>query len=629
MQRKSKVFGSLLVLTLLAVSASVFLVPSPQSQIGQSGNLRSFDSDAQMRLFLLQNQNGFQNSIKAGIALQGVFNPSASSSAPSFTATNLQVEGVDEPDTVKTDGTYLYVVSTNRVFIILAQPPDKSAVVSRLDYKGQVYGIFLSGNRLLVIKQGIGNSLANFYSQAVNFLLYDVTDTSKPSLLNTISAEGSYVNSRLTSGFAYAVVQQPSWLPVENGNYTLMPPSVFVNGVAETLPPSQVYYNPNSAVPVQTQTIILSINIADGSHNEKAVLTGWGSTIYSSLSNIYLAFPDQSRYALGIMLPVSAGRPIVGIMRPIWLGGAANTTIFRIGFSRGDTQVAAEGTIPGTVLNQFSLDEYQGDLRIATTSYKHVPNQLQVQVNNVYVLDKNLKVVGSIEGLAPNERVYSVRFLGDMGYVVTFERIDPLFAISFADMTHPVVLSELKTTGFSDYLHPIGNGYLIGVGKDAVPAPNEVGFVLYLGLKLSLFHVNQNGSSMEVSRYLIGDRGSDSPVLTDHHAFLYDTAKGIMALPVLVAQVDKSQYAGNPPPFSYGQPVWQGAYLFNVSVSSGFKLIGTISHIPSGGSVGTNSDLYINRVVIIGNFVYTISNNLVLISNLPTLSTVRQIQLSG
>ncbi len=283
----------------------------------------------------------------------------------------------------------------------------------------------------------------------------------------------------------------------------------------------------------------------------------------------------------------------------------------------------------GTVLNQFSLDEYQGYLRVATTGYSRLLNQTQVQVNNVYVLDQGLKVVGSLEGLAPNERIYSVRFLGDVGYVVTFERIDPLFAISFANPAKPVVLGALALTGFSDYLHPIGNGLLIGVGKETVPAPQEAGYVLYMGVKLSLFHVYDNGSSAEISKYVIGDRGSDTPVSTDHRAFVYDAGKGIVAFPVLVAQIDKSADEGNPSIFDSGTPVWQGAYLFNVSPQSGFQLIGRVTQIPSGVSVSENPDYYINRIVIIGDYVYTISNMMVSVNSLTGLSQVGEIRLAG
>ncbi len=209
-----------------------------------------------------------------------------------------------------------------------------------------------------------------------------------------------------------------------------------------------------------------------------------------------------------------------------------------------------------------------------------------------------------------------------MGYVVTFEQIDPLFAISFKDVANPVILSALKVTGYSDYLHPLPGGYLIGVGKDAVPASNG-DFAWYLGLKLSLFQVFDNGTSSQVSKYLIGDRGTDSPVLSDHLAFTFDSTRNITVIPVMLAQVSGSQtYNPNSPP-PYGDYVWQGVYVFNVT-ESGFTLLGKVSQYPPGQNFGDspNSSLQIDRSVIIGNYLYTISQSEVMVSDLSSFSTL-------
>jgi len=235
--------------------------------------------------------------------------------------------------------------------------------------------------------------------------------------------------------------------------------------------------------------------------------------------------------------------------------------------------------------------------------------------------------------LAPNERVYSARFLGDVAYLVTYERIDPLFAISLSDPTHPSVLSALQLTGFSDYLHPLGNGYLLGVGKQTIPAPAEAGYVLYEGVKLSLFHVASDGSSTEVARYVVGDRGSDTPVSSDHKAFVYDPATGLVALPILVAQVSGNYSGGQGANmtwtdiFTYGTPVYQGAFLFNFSATGGFHLIGRITQIPSGTSVDNGTDFYINRIVVIGGYVYTLSNRLLLVTDISTLNPVASVKI--
>lgn len=628
MQRRDKAFLSLLLLTVLVLAAFVAITPYPQRQIGLSGSLRSFGSYDQMKSFASQNGGRYQNGIVTYLpeftSIRGSID--SLSASTSYTTTNIQVEGVDEADLVKTDGTHLYVASNNTVSVINASPPNATSLVAKLRYDGTVLGLYITEGRLVVLETGqrVVNGTYVWYSPVVNFMLYDDTNASAPALLRTISLNGTYVDSRLANGFVYAVVQQPAYVYVPGGNSSFVAPTVTDGKTTTMIDPANVYYSPISTSSFGQYTIILSLSVTDGSHNQEAVMTGWGSTVYASNSNIYLAFPDFYAYPLMSMMRLGTGT-VFGA--PIfWRGFGGNTTIFRVALTgSGQTQVQSEGMIPGTVLNQFSIDEYNGYLRVATTGYRQLANQSSVQVNNVYVLDQSMKVVGGIENLAPTERIYSVRFLGEVGYVVTYERIDPLFAISFSDPTHPVVLSALELTGFSDYLHPIGNDLLLGVGKQTIPAPQEQGYVIYLGVKLSLFHVSPNGSSTVVASMTIGDRGSDTPVSSDHHAFVYDAQHGIVAFPILVAKAAINA-SGTNPVFSYGTPVYQGAFFFNVT-QTGIKLIGSVTQLPSGAPVDQSSDFYINRVVIIGDYAYTISNRQVMVNSLSDLSFVGAIKL--
>lgn len=628
MQRRDKGFLSLLMLTVLVLAAFAAIAPYPQRQIGLSGSLLNFESYDQMKSFASQNQDSYQRSIvtympEYNIAATSLSSPSASTS---YTTTNIQVEGVDEADMVKTDGSYLYVASGTTVSVIHAGSLDATALVAKLKFDGTVLGLFVAQGRLVVLEtdQQIMNSTYAWYSPVVNFILYDDTNASFPILLNTVSLNGTYVDSRLAGGFVYAVVQQPTYVYVSGGNSSFVAPSITDGKTTTKIDPADVYYNPSSTSSFGQYTIILSLSITDGSHTQEAVMTGWGSTVYASSSNIYLAFPDFYAYPMMGVMPLATGT-VFGTSL-FWRGFGGNTTIFRVALTgAGQTQVQAEGMIPGTVLNQFSIDEYSGYLRVATTSYRLLANQTSVQVNNVYVLDQSMKVVGAVENMAPTERIYSVRFLGDIGYVVTYERIDPLFAISFRDPTHPTILSSLELTGFSDYLQPIGNDLLLGVGKQTIPAPEEQGYVLYLGVKISLFHVSPDGNSTVVANMTIGDRGSDTPVSSDHHAFVYDAQDGIVAFPILVAKIDNKTSSETTFP-SYGNPVYQGAFLFNVS-QTGIKLIGCVTQVPQGSPIDQSQDFYINRIVIIGDYVYTISNRMVMASNLSDFSFVGAVKL--
>ncbi len=626
MERSDKAFVGLFTLTLMVVASLAVISPPLQRQIGLSGSLQTFQTYDQMKAYASQGQYSYRYGISSRLpmmaaAVDSAFAPSASTS---YTTTNIQVQGVDEPDLVKTDGTYLYVVSGSSVAVIQTSGSGEMTLASRLKYDGQVLGVFIAQGRLVVIEteQRTVNGSYYWYSPTVNFMLYDDTNASSPALLKTVSVNGTYVDSRLTDGYVYAIVQQPSYEYV-NGTTVFQTPAVSDGKVVTNIGPSDVYYSPLSKSSFGQYTIILSMSISDGSHSQEAVMTGWGSTVYASQSNIYLAFPDFYAYPMmGMMAPAL----VTGIGAPtFWRGFGGNTTVVRVAIgSAGQTQVEAQGMIPGTVLNQFSIDEYNGYLRVATTGYRQLTNQSYAQVSNVYVLNQGLSVVGAVENLAPTERIYSVRFMGDMGYVVTFKQVDPLFAISFADPTHPVQLSALELTGFSDYIHPIGNDLLLGVGKQTMPAAWEKGFVLYLGVKISLFHVAPNGTTSEVARVTIGDRGSDTPVSYDHHAFVYDSQDGIAALPILVAKADNSTYENGWPP--YGTPVYQGAFFFRVS-ESGIQTIGSVTQIQNSSDVSQAQDFYINRIVIVGDVVYTISDRMVMASSLSGLSYIGSFKL--
>jgi inhibitor of cysteine peptidase len=537
-----------------------------------------------------------------------------------FTTTNNQVQGVDELDTVKTDGSYLYVATSQSVSIIKAQPANSTSIVSTIRLpNANIMGIAMVPQRLAVIAQGSA-------STSINLRLYDVSNPSAPTLLNSVSVNGSHVAARVSQGYLYEIIQQPSYVVSGNGNVTAEYPTMVEDGVSSALPPGSTYYTPNKSQ-VSVYTMILSMSMSTGSQRSVAVLTGPSSTVYASASNIYVVYPNYpSFYADNIPGDVFGGSAGPAALRAVQ---PQNSTIFRVAYSVGDIAVKSAGSFPGVVLNQFSMDEYDGYFRVATSRAVST-NGTNSRSDDVYVLDQNFSQVGALRNIAPGENIYAVRFLGDAGYVVTFEQIDPLFAISFKDPTNPVIQSALKVSGFSDYLHPFGTGYLIGVGKDAMQSSTG-SFAWYLGLKLSLFHVASDGTSTEVARYMIGDRGTDSPVLNDHLAFTFDSTRNIMVIPVHLAKVSGSQTQppGSPPP--YGQFVWQGVYVLSVT-PTGFNLLGTVTQYPPGTGAqsywGSSGGHDVDRSVIIGNALYTISQNEVMASDLASFSTLATVPLS-
>jgi inhibitor of cysteine peptidase len=630
-------------------SVSTTVTTSAATTVGNAtpGTLSSFQTYQELHQFITSNakssqQYGGPNAIFFGALVPGAMtttvqgamtatamstattmvaaNAAAGSATPSFTTTNNQVKGVDELDTVKTDGSYLYVANSQSVSIIKTQPASSTSIVSTITLPtSNILGIALVPQRLAVIAQSNVNA-------SVSLRLYNLSTPSAPKILTSLSANGNHVAARISQGYLYEIVQQPSYVVSGNGNVTTKYPTMVMDGVTSALSPGSTYYTPNKSQ-VSVYTMIMSMSMSTGAQQSVAVLTGAASTVYASASNIYVVYPNYpSYYSDGIPGDVfggSAGPVARGVV-----GQPQNSTIFRVSYSSGDIAVKTAGSFPGVVLNQFSMDEYNGYFRVATSRAVSV-NGTNSRSDDVYVLDQNFTQVGALRNIAPGENIYAVQFQGDRGYVVTFEQIDPLFEISFTNPTSPVILSALTVSGFSDYLFPFGTGYLIGVGKDAVQSPTG-NFAWYLGMKLSLFHVASDGTSAEVAKYMIGDRGTDSPVLNDHLAFTFDSTRNITVIPVHLAKVQgsQSQPPGSPPP--YGQFVWQGAYVVSVS-PSGFNLLGTVTQYPPGtgaqsywgGSGG--HDIY--RSVIIGNALYTVSQDEVMVSDLSSFSTLATVPL--
>jgi len=354
-------------------------------------------------------------------------------------------------------------------------------------------------------------------------------------------------------------------------------------------------------------TNVLAANLRANESNVLSVVTGYTSTLYMSLDALYLSYLKWEA------APIALAASQIS---------STFTTIHKIRVANASLEALASADVPGSLLNQFSMDEHEGYLRLATTSWSDSPEGIR-QLNNVYVLDLELHRVGALQGLAPNEQVHSARFLGDRAYLVTFEKIDPLFVIDLSDPTDPRVLGYLEIPGYSDYLHPYDADRILGLGKDAIP--DEIGdFSWYQGLKLSLFDVADVAHPEELARFGIGDRGTDSEALHDHHAFLFLPDRGLLVIPVTLALIDPSDWGGDPPPWAYGETVWVGAYALRVSVEGGFEFAGRITHLddPIKPMYGWDYQRTVRRSVVIDDVLYTISGSLVKANGLADLAEI-------
>lgn len=502
---------------------------------------------------------------------------------PEHSTTNVQVEGVDEADIVKSDGEFIYVLSKEKIIILKAYPAEEAEIFSDIRLNGTLKGTFVNGDKLVIFEEQAPRTFIK---------VYDILDRRNPILTRNISLEGRYFNSRMIGDYVYVLIEKPAQL--HNGEVPL--PKIYSTNEVEEIPASKVYYVDTSDYSY-TFTTIVAINIrSDEEPSHETFLVGTTRVIYVSLNNIYITFHEFER-----------------------------TLVYRIQIDGNKIYPAANGEVPGYVLDQFSMDEYEGYFRIATTTGYIVRSLEQSSSqNHVHILDMNLDIVGALEGLAPGEKIYSARFMGDRCYMVTFKKVDPLFVIDLKEPDRPVVLGELKITGYSDYLHPYDKNHIIGVGKETVAA-EKGNFAWYQGVKISLFDVSNVEEPREIAKYEIGDRGTDSPVLRDHKAFLFDRSKNLLVIPVQVAEINEEKYPDNPPPYIRGEPVWQGAYVFDISLDRGIVLKGKITHIESEVDVMNNS-YHVKRSLYIDNIFYTISDKKIKMNSLDNLDEINEVE---
>ncbi len=530
-----------------------------------------------------------------------------------YSKTNVQVEGVDEADLVKTDGEYIYTVSGNEVYVVKAYPPEDMRVCSKISLgEGRTIGLFVNEDRLVVIKSGrfpikpLESGIVPPHTCGVSVRIYDISDVENPVLIKGVNLDGSYVSSRMIKGYVYVVTAQPVF-KILGEDFVL--PRIAVDREVKEIPPTKTYYSNDTIAPL-SYTIIAAINALSGEVEGKAILTGYATCIYASLNNIYVVVPKWDG----------------------WFNDV-RSEIHRIRVDGMEIECEASGEVPGRVLNQFSMDEYKGYFRIATT-IGHVARYLSqaTSLNNVYVLDaESLEIVGKLEGLAPGERIHSARFMGDRCYLVTFRKVDPLFTIDLSDPENPKVLGKLKIPGYSDYLHPYDGNYLIGIGKETVPA-EEGDFSWYQGVKISLFDVSNVTMPKEVDKVVIGDRGTDTPVLRDHHALLFDKKRNLLVIPILEARVFPEKYGGEAPPWMHGEYVFQGAYVFHISPEDGIRVRGKITHLEdqelTKSGYYLKSKYEIKRSLLIDDVLYTISDGKVKANSLRDLSEISEVNLT-
>ncbi|MGA2912502.1 MAG: beta-propeller domain-containing protein [Methanoregula sp.] len=614
-----------------------------------------------------------------------------------YSQTNVQVAGVDEPDIVKNDDTYIYTISGSTLAIIDAYPAAGASVISKTDISDTPKDLFVSGDRLVLFTTGTGTPQTiaqpagaepaiaqvvpmpplRYNSPSTHALVYDISDRNNPKLMKDYTIDGDYIDARMIGSLVYMVTREQIYTYASD--HVVVP--ALREGTTTVVQPDVWYFDNHESQ--YTFTTITSLDATSGNEKDaQTYLLGSGNILYVSPDAMYVSYqkyhpvisPMQGGKELVPPQPVtvsggmgssgSAGvstaadvavssaagvsssikiavspvaippdfNSLTDTQRQSILNGLRNaeqdaiqrqeadqttTVVHKIAIKDGTITYLAKGEVPGTLDNQFSMDEYNNNLRLATTSSVSTRSG-QYTYNNVFVLDGKMTTIGSLTHIAEQESIYSTRFIGDRLYMVTFKRIDPFFVIDLSTPENPKILGKLNIPGYSDYLHPYDATHIIGIGKETTT--NDWGGVSTSGVKIALFDVSDVANPRQLDKVQIGDAGSDSAALTDHHAFLFDKAKNLLVIPVRAVStspVTKGDY------YNYQQQIWYGAYVFGLTPQTGFTLRGTVQH-----GTGDNGYYYygsstsdVKRSLYIGNVLYTMSSKQIKANSLDDLNT--------
>lgn len=419
-----------------------------------------------------------------------------------FSDTNVRTEGIGEADVVKTDGNYLYALkeSAMEIVIIDARSDEMKSIstIKAIDDM-QIAEFYVDGTQLFALGSVSKTKLDEdgmeiAWGEDATMVTYDISDISSPKLTAKTSQSGHYQTSRFVNGYLYVFSNFYVDSSCKESDTDVYLPEVNGNIVEE----SDIYLPPVHAA--NQYVVVSAINAANPGEitDQKAVMAENGEC-YVSGENIYIY--ENTR---------------TSVLARTGLSNVSETVIRRLSYKDGKLTGEAQGKIEGSLNDSFSLDEYDGNLRVVTTIYGE-----KTSTNAVYVLDGELKVIGKIEGLAEDERVYSARFFGETGYFVTYRETDPLFSVDFSDPTNPQIIGSLKIPGFSEYLHFYGDNMLLGIGMDT----DENGVTN--GVKLSMFDISNPADVKEVQKYTIkGAYYSD--VFNDYRAVLVDYDKNMI-----------------------------------------------------------------------------------------------------
>ncbi|MDQ6985568.1 MAG: beta-propeller domain-containing protein [Candidatus Dojkabacteria bacterium] len=467
-----------------------------------------------------------------------------------FSETNIQVAGVDEADIIKTDGDYIYVIFGEEGYIYQISENGIEEEIANFEVPGDPFEMYLDSDKLVILARE-SYAFSGYWTldnSESGVFIYDIFNKSNPKLEREVKIEGDYITSRKVDDTVYFVTNKYLY-DFREGSSIERAITEFSDSkvsdeyykIAECDEISHYGTNVNSLLNVTSIPLDIESKV-----NNKLIL-GDSSNVYMSKDNLYLATvtyeyeecEGNSRGSRAVnnstmMYDPEIIKPEYDYCYPELKD--INTEVYRLAVDGTDIDFKSSGKINGTLLNQFSMDEYEENFRVVTTVNDY-SGWNSDSYNNLYILNSDLDVIGEIEGLAEGEQIYSARFMGDRAYMVTFETVDPLFVLDLSDAENPKVEGELKIPGYSDYLHPYDENHIIGVGMDT--AVNEWNSAVNQGIKVALFDITDVENPIVNSEVVVGGRGSYTAVSDSHKAFLFDKEKELMVIPTDINEVEK------------------------------------------------------------------------------------------
>ena len=553
-----------------------------------------------------------------------------------YSKTNIQVENVDEADIIKTDGNYIYSLSKESIVITDVTDPNKIKVASKITPtdNGIPEDLILFENKLVAICSEINSPYIYYSSNKNNTIvrIYDITNREEPRMVKNYKLYEPYYTTRCIGSKLYVI--STGNLRKENNKIVRYYDEEYSQKEIEL---KNIKYLKNVETNKQTIISMMDLNNIEQNVNVSSYLIDIENA-YISEKNIYLLDTNYKGNYYPKISSIYGIKGIWGLNDYIYdYTRNYETEIYKFNIlDNGEVEYSCKTRVKGQTINQYSLDEYNGNLRVALKDSR--------EGSRIVIFNEKMQQIGETPYLAKGEQMYSTRFMGDKAYLVTYKTIDPLFVIDLSNPTEPKVLGELKIPGYSTYLHPYDENHLIGIGMQTEEKINRdiQGKVTsttatITGMKMALFDVTDPTNPVEISSTVIGDRRTTSAILTNPKALLFSKEKELIAIPVnnyaeyiSIASSNTYEDTINAYKKNTTKYISEGYSVYSINIEKGINLKGIITQENIDNKSQdtyyyTNSKLL--RGVYIENNLYTVSEKCVKVSDLETLKEISKIDL--